>query len=92
MLAFWPLVIVLAVGVVLVGLLIAGPRLFTGIRHVTRAVRCPLRGRNLAVEFETTAWEGKPVDVSRCSAFTPPAAVDCEKLCLGHSEARTKGA
>jgi hypothetical protein len=34
------------------------------------------------VEFLETVWEGTRVDVNRCSLFTPPTAVDCDKGCL----------
>ena len=78
----WPLAIVTATGAVLLGVLAAGPRLFRGTRLMTDGFRCPFRERVVSVDFVETVWEGARVDVSRCSAFTPPTAVTCEKRCL----------
>jgi hypothetical protein len=82
----WPLAIVLGTGVALVALYIAGPRLFTGTVTIARAFWCPFRHVNVDVEFDRSAWDGRPVDVRRCSAFTPPTDVGCDKACLGLEE------
>lgn len=78
----WPLVIVAAVGMVLALGLRLGPRVFGGLRGVTRSFRCPFRQTNVAVEFQETVWDARRVGVSRCTAFTPPTAIDCERRCL----------
>lgn len=79
---FWPLVPILAVGVVLLIVLRLGPRLFAGTRLTVRAFWCPFRKRDVAVVFEETVWDAQFVDVSRCNAFSPPTAVACHKNCL----------
>lgn len=78
----WPLGVVMTVGLVLLLVLVAGSRLFPGTRLSGRAFRCPFRDRVASVEFLETVWEGTRVDVNRCSLFTPPTAVDCDKGCL----------
>lgn len=71
----------LATAVTLV-LLIALGR-FTGmVRVVTRSFWCPYRESNVTAEFQEEAWDGRPVGVTRCTAFAPPTAVTCEKRCL----------
>lgn len=55
----------------------------SGSRLVARLFWCPFRERNVTAEFRENPWDGTRIDVSRCSAFTPPDAVTCEKLCLG---------
>ncbi len=56
---------------------------FRGIRRfVIRFLWCPFRERNVAVQFEEEAWDGRSVDVKQCTAFSPPTAVGCEKTCL----------
>jgi hypothetical protein len=81
----WPLLIVTTTGLVLAGVLAAGPRLFRGTRFMTTGFRCPFRDRVVSVDFVETVWEGTRVDVARCSAFAPPTAVACEKRCLERS-------
>jgi len=51
-------------------------------RLVARSFWCPFRDRNVTAEFREEPWDGTRIDVSRCTAFTPPEAVNCEKLCL----------
>jgi hypothetical protein len=78
----WPLVVVLSVGCVLAVVLVVGERLFPGTLLARRAFRCPFRGRVASAEFVESVWDGRRVDVSRCSLFVPPTAVDCHKRCL----------
>ena len=78
----WPLVVVISVGFVLVVALVIGARLFPGTLLAPRAFRCPFRGRVVSAEFLETVWDGRRVDVRRCSLFVPPTAVDCHKGCL----------
>ncbi len=78
----WPLAIVVAVGILLAAVLFMGPRLFPGTRPWTRAFRCPFLERAVTAEFQESVWDGRRQDVTRCTAFTPPAAVTCAKACL----------
>jgi len=52
-------------------------------RFVMRSFRCPFLERDVTVEFQEEAWDGNPVEVMRCTAFTPPTAITCERRCLG---------
>lgn len=77
------IIIVLALGTALGLLLIAMFGALPGVtRTVIRSFRCPFLKRNVTAEFQEEAWDGRPVEVSRCTAFTPPTAITCEKLCL----------
>jgi hypothetical protein len=78
----WPLVVVMSVGFVLAVVLVVGVRLFPGTLLTPRTFRCPFRGRVVSAEFLETVWDGRRVDVWRCSLFAPPTAVDCPKGCL----------
>lgn len=64
------------------------------IRSVTRSFWCPVRGQNVTARFREAAWDGKPVEVTRCSTFSPPEAIACERLCLhpGQFQAAAKHA
>lgn len=77
------IIIVLALGTAVALLLMAA---FGGLPGVIRIVRrsfwCPFLARNVTAEFQEQAWDGKPVAVNHCTAFTPPTAITCEKLCL----------
>ncbi len=77
------LLIVLALGVGLVlavwGVYVALPAVN---RVVTRALWCPFRHRDVSADFAERAWDGRFVDVTRCSAFEPGCAVTCDKACL----------
>ncbi|MBI1736584.1 MAG: hypothetical protein HYR51_15555 [Candidatus Rokubacteria bacterium] len=78
----WPLVIVLTVGMILSLVLAAGPRLVSGIAVRVRSFWCPFRDQNVRVQFDTSTWDNKLLDVRGCSAFTPATAVTCAKSCL----------
>ncbi len=82
----WPLFIILSVGLLLVLLLAVGPRFTRGTRAVPHEFYCALRRQPVRVEYRVAAWDGKLVDVDRCSAFTPPTAIGCDKLCLRPEE------
>jgi hypothetical protein len=77
------LLIVLAMGLGLV-LLVWG--VFTALpvvnRVVTRSFWCRFRRRNVSAEFQENPWSGRPVDVTRCTAFEPSSAITCDKDCL----------
>ena len=81
----WPLLVVAAVALVLVVALSKGPRFFRGTRSVVESFWCPFTTQDVHVDFEIDAWDGHPVDVNRCSAFTPPTAVTCDKRCMSRS-------
>ncbi len=51
-------------------------------RIVTRAFWCPFRDRAVTAEFQEDAWDGRSLEVTQCSAFSPPTAITCEKRCL----------
>jgi len=75
--------LVLGLGVGLILLVWAVSVTFPRVtRVVTRLFWCPFRERNVTVEFQEEPWDGRPVEVNRCSAFSPPDAVACEKDCL----------
>jgi len=78
----WPLLVVLATGAVLVFVLVYGRRWFAGTRDVSDAFWCPVQARDVGVEIQVDVWDGKLIDVKRCSAFSPATAVTCEKRCL----------
>jgi len=82
MIPLWPLVLVIAVGIILTAALLVGPRLFPGTRPTTRGFWCPFQRRDVGVEFREAAWDGRLVDVGRCTYFSPPTAVTCSKDCL----------
>lgn len=77
------IIIVLALATAL-GLLLMV--MFGALRGVTRTVSrsfwCPFLDRNVTAEFREEAWNGRPVEVNRCTAFTPPTAITCAKSCL----------
>jgi hypothetical protein len=77
-------IIVIAMAVALGLFLLAAFGVFPGfLRIVTRSFWCPFRNRRVTAEFREDAWDGKRLEVTRCSAFDPPTAIDCERLCLG---------
>ena len=80
--SLWPLFFVLAVVALLVAMLAVGPRLFRGTRAVATGLWCPFRRQDVDIVFRVEAWEGRRVDVERCSAFSPPTSVTCDKGCL----------
>lgn len=52
------------------------------IRHATRSLRCPVSNERVTQELDEDAWDAIPLDVTRCTAFTTPTAITCDKLCL----------
>jgi pyruvate/2-oxoacid:ferredoxin oxidoreductase beta subunit len=82
MFPFWPLLVVLAVGVVIVLAIASGRRLFPGSTTIRESFWCRFRRQPVEVDFEETVWDGRRLDVTRCSAFEPPTHVTCDKACL----------
>ena len=78
------LLIVLAIGA---GLALAVWGVYAALpavnRAVTRSFWCPFRRRDVSADLEENAWDGRLVDVARCSAFEPASAITCDKACLG---------
>ncbi len=58
-----------------------GSRLFGGTLTWRYAFRCPVRGQDVNAVFQESVWDGRRLDVERCSAFTPPEDVRCNKVC-----------
>jgi len=77
-----PVPIFVVVTAALVGVLVAGRRLFPGTYTAKRAFRCPFRGANVKVDFTEAVWDSSLVDVIACTEFSPPQDVRCEKSCL----------
>ncbi len=71
----------LAAALVLLAVRAFGPRLFAGMLTWRYAFRCPFKAQNVNAEFQETVWDGRRLDVERCSAFTPPESVSCNKAC-----------
>jgi hypothetical protein len=53
------------------------------VRKVHRKTWCPIRGTEVQLSLRETAPEGRPIDVTACSAFMPPTAITCDRRCLG---------
>jgi hypothetical protein len=63
------------------------------VRRVQRTIRCPIHGTDVRLEFFEALPEGRPVEVTKCSAFTPPTAITCNQRCLvqlAHPPARSE--
>lgn|SRR6266545_3954704 len=77
------LLIVLATGL---GLVVFVWAIFTALpivnRVATRSFWCRFRERNVTGEFQEDPWSGRPVDITRCTAFEPSSAITCDKGCL----------
>jgi hypothetical protein len=52
------------------------------VRRVHRKIWCPIRGTEMQLSLLEAAPDGRPIDVTACSAFTPPTAVTCDQRCL----------
>ncbi|HEX9818726.1 MAG TPA: hypothetical protein VGD07_03830 [Methylomirabilota bacterium] len=77
------LLIVLVMGLALVLLVWGAFTVFPTVnRAVTRSFWCPFRRRDVSAEFQEDAWDDRPLDVTRCTAFEPPSAITCDKACL----------
>ena len=77
------LLIVLATGL---GLVLCVWAVFAAMpvvkRVVTRSFWCRFRTRNVTVELQEDPWSGRPIDITRCTAFEPSSAITCDKACL----------
>ena len=77
----WIIPAALAAAVVLLAVRALGPRLFRGTLSWRYAFRCPAKHQDVDAEFRESVWDGRRLDVERCSAFTPPDDVRCDKAC-----------
>jgi hypothetical protein len=77
----WIIPSALAAALVLLFVRAFGPRLFGGTLTWRYGFRCPIKEQDVATEFRESAWDGRRLDVERCSAFTPPDDVRCDKAC-----------
>ena len=77
------IIVVLALATAFGLLLLA---VFGSLPGVTRTARrsfwCPFLNREVTAEFQEEAWDGRRVEVNRCSAFTPSTSIACKKVCL----------
>jgi hypothetical protein len=51
-------------------------------RTVRRALRCPVLGTDVEVKVREALPEGRPIEVTACSALRPPSNVVCSQQCL----------
>ncbi len=77
----WIVPAALAAAVILLVIRALGPRLFRRTLTWRYAFRCPVKERDVATEFRESEWDGRRLDVERCSAFDPPEDVRCDKAC-----------
>jgi hypothetical protein len=66
-----------------VGLAVMVLSLARSVRTVHRAFYCSFLGTDVQARFLEALPEGRPIDVTACSAFTPPTAIACDRRCLG---------
>jgi len=52
------------------------------VRSKHRTIVCPIHGTVVHVRFLESFPRGRPVEVTECSAFTPPDFVTCSQRCL----------
>ena len=76
--------VVWTVGLILIFIVLPVVAIRSVAGLTTRAVlwfRCPLRDRDVEVQFDEELWDGRHRDVLRCSEF-PESAITCDKSCL----------
>lgn len=82
-----PIIVYLALLTAVVLLVVRARGLMRGVhRQVTRTVWCPVHDRKLAATLEEEVWDGRRIDVTECSAFSPATVVTCGKACLRLTE------
>jgi hypothetical protein len=77
----WIVPVALAAAVVLLVIRALGPHIFRGTQIWHYTFRCPGKGQDVGVDFRESAWDGRRLDVERCSAFSPAEDVRCNKAC-----------
>ena len=77
------ILVVLTIGASLIAFVWAVFRLVPPVsRLLVRAFWCPFRNQDVTAVFKEEPWHGRRVGVARCSAFSPPDAVTCDKQCV----------
>jgi hypothetical protein len=51
-------------------------------RTVRHALRCPVLGTDVQLKVRVALPEGRPIEVTACSALKPPSNVVCSQRCL----------
>ena len=71
--------------VIILIIAVAAALLFLALtqRTVRRALRCPVLGTDVQVKVREALPEGRPIEVTACSALKPPTNVGCGRRCLG---------
>jgi hypothetical protein len=77
----WIVPVALAAAVLLLVVRALGPRLFPGTLVWRYEFRCPVKVQDVSAELRESVWDGRRLDVRRCSAFTPSEDVQCNKAC-----------
>jgi len=77
----WIIPAALVAAVLLLVVRALGPRLFHGTLTWRYGFRCPVDRQEVDAEFRESVWDGRRLDVERCSAFTPADDVRCDKPC-----------
>jgi hypothetical protein len=77
----WIVPVALAAAVVLFVIRLLGPHLFRGTLTWRYSFRCPGKQQDVEADFRESEWDGRRLDVERCSAFTPAEDVRCNKAC-----------
>jgi hypothetical protein len=77
----WIVPVALAAAIALVVIRVLGPHLFRGSLTWRYSFRCPGKGQDVAADFRESVWDGRRLDVERCTAFSPPEDVRCNKAC-----------
>jgi hypothetical protein len=57
--------------------------LVLSVRTVRRALRCPILNTDVQLRFLEALPEGRPIEVTACSALKPPTNIVCSQRCLG---------
>ena len=52
------------------------------VRTRHRTLVCPINGAKVRVRYLESFPRGRPLEVTKCSAFNPPDAVICNQRCL----------
>jgi hypothetical protein len=77
----WIVPVALAIAALLLVIRMLGPHLFRRTLTWRYTFRCPVKQQNVDADFRESEWDGRRLDVERCSAFTPAEDVRCNKVC-----------
>jgi hypothetical protein len=87
----WIVPVALAAAVVLLVIRWLGPHLFRGTLTWRYSFRCPGKAQNVEADFRESEWDGRRLDVERCSAFSPAEDVRCDKACASLARLPRRG-